>query len=62
MSKDNQRTCVPLTRTTTTNGSNNSSAEIGTHPKASYEEVVEDERVFMETLEDLHKSLGTKFL
>ncbi|ONK68372.1 uncharacterized protein A4U43_C05F10740 [Asparagus officinalis] len=62
MSEDKRGTCVPLIRTATTNGSNNSSAEIGTHPKASYEEVVEGERLFMDTLEDLHKSLGTKFL
>lgn len=34
---------------------------VQTHPKATYKQVVEDESVFMGTLQDLLKSVGTKF-
>ena len=62
MSRENQRTCPPPPITTTISTTTATETESDPEAKASYEQVVADERLFIETLEELHKSLGTRFM
>ncbi|XP_010252902.1 PREDICTED: high mobility group B protein 10 [Nelumbo nucifera] len=74
LSKDSTATPTPPTTATTTkttvspqtpsNNTNEDSdpSKLYPSPVAEYEEVVQNAEMFMETLKDLHRSLGTKFM